>query len=35
MQLWRPELEFGWIKFRQLVPLLPNKDVSLIMKVVQ
>jgi len=33
MQLWRPELELvGIIKFRQLVPLLTNKDVSLIMK---
>ena len=32
MQLWRPELEIGWNKFRQLVPLLTNKDVSLIMR---
>jgi len=30
MQLWRPEL-IGWNKFRQLVPLLTNKDVSFIM----
>ena len=28
MQLWR----IGWNKFRQLVPLLTNKDVSLIMR---
>ena len=31
MQLWRPEL-IGWNKFRQLVPLLTNKDVSFIMR---
>ena len=28
MQLWR----IGWNKFRQLVPVLTNKDVSLIMR---
>ena len=28
MQLWR----IGWNKFRQLVPLLTHKDVSLIMR---
>ena len=32
MQLWRLELEIGWNKFRQLVPLLTSKDVSLIMR---
>jgi len=30
MQLWRPEFEL--VKFRQLVTLLTNKDVSLIMR---
>jgi len=36
MQLWRPEWELdgieyriGWNKFKQLVPLLTNKDISL------
>jgi len=32
MQLWKPEFELVGIKFRQLVPLLTNKDVSLIMR---
>ena len=32
MQLWRPEFRIGWNKFRQLVPLLTNKDMSLIMR---
>jgi len=31
MQPWRPEFEL-WNKFRQLIPLLTNKDVSLIMR---
>ena len=30
MQLWRPES--GWNKFRQLVPLLTNSDISLIVR---
>ena len=31
MQLWRPEFELaGKNKYRQLVPLLTHKDVSLI-----
>ena len=30
MQLWRPEIRIGWNKFRQSVPLLTNKGVSLI-----
>ena len=31
MQLWRPEFELdGWNKFRQMVPLLTNMDISLI-----
>ena len=33
MQRWRPEFELvGISKFKQLVPLLTNKDVSLIMR---
>jgi len=30
MQPWNPESEFGWNKFRQLVSLLTNRDISLI-----
>ena len=30
MQLWRPESRIGWNKFGQLVPLLTNRDISLI-----
>ena len=33
MQLWRPESRIGWNKFRQLVPLLTNRDISLIRRV--
>jgi len=29
MQLWRTEFELDGIKFRQLAPLLTNKDISL------
>jgi len=31
MQLWSAEtrIQIGWNKFRQLVPLLTNKDISL------
>ena len=32
MQLWRPELELVGISSGSLVPLLTNKDVSLIMR---
>jgi len=36
MQLWRPESELDGInKFRQLVPLLTNRDISLISSCVQ
>jgi len=30
MQPWRPRVQIGWNKFRQLVPLLTNRDKSLI-----
>ena len=33
MQLWRPEFELDGKKFRQLVPLLTNKDISLTVRV--
>jgi len=35
MQPWNPESEFGWTKFRQLVSLLTNRDISLIGEAVQ
>jgi len=32
MQLWRPEFELDGKKFRQLIPLLTNKDISLVVR---
>jgi len=32
MQLWRPRIRIGWNKFRQLVPLLTSKNISLLVR---
>ena len=32
MQLWKTRIKIGWDKFRQLVPLLTSKDISLIVR---